>query len=128
MVERARAGDPGGSLVACGSLALFYGMVGGVHYAAAKAGLAAITRALAVEFGPYGIRANVLAPGYIKTGLTADLPNLAEIEAYMANGTPLRRIGDPSDIEGIAAYLASDASSFHTGDTIVIDGGHLVNM
>ena len=128
MVERAEAGDRGGSLVACGSLALFYGLVGGVHYAAAKAGVAAIVRAMASELGPYGIRANVVAPGYFKTGLTADVPNLEEIEAGMVQGTPMRRLGDPVDIEGVAAYLASHASSYHTGDTLVIDGGHLVQM
>jgi NAD(P)-dependent dehydrogenase (short-subunit alcohol dehydrogenase family) len=128
MVERAKAGEPGGSLVACGSLGIYLGLMGGVHYAAAKAGVAAMTRAMAVEFGPYGIRANVLAAGYIKTDLMSSLGDTTPYEAAFAAKTPAGRVGSPEDIEGMAAYLASDASAYHTGDTIVIDGGRLINL
>jgi NAD(P)-dependent dehydrogenase (short-subunit alcohol dehydrogenase family) len=128
MVARAKAGEPGGSLVACGSLSIYLGLVGGAHYAAAKAAVAAITRSMAVEFAPFGVRANILAAGYFKTELTAGMANLAAIEDAVRASTPVARLGHPADIEGIAAYLASDASAYHTGDSIVIDGGYLVNL
>jgi NAD(P)-dependent dehydrogenase (short-subunit alcohol dehydrogenase family) len=127
MVERAKKGEPGGSLVACGSLSIFFGMPNAAHYAAAKSGLAAITRSFAADLGQYGIRANVLAPGYIKTGLTDDV-NVTAYEEQMVARTPMRRLGQTADIEGVAAYLASDASAFHTGDTLVLDGGRTIDL
>jgi NAD(P)-dependent dehydrogenase (short-subunit alcohol dehydrogenase family) len=126
MVKRAEAGEPGGSLVACGSLSIFLGVPGMEHYAAAKAGVSAMIRGMALELGKYGIRANVVAPGYIRTDIGRDRPPTPH-EAYFSTA-PLQRIGDPQDFEGIAAYLASDASQFHTGDTIVIDGGWLIKL
>jgi NAD(P)-dependent dehydrogenase (short-subunit alcohol dehydrogenase family) len=121
MRERAQAGDPGGSLVACGSLSMFHGLQGMEHYAAAKGALSAMIKGLAVELGPYGVRANMLAPGFIVTGMTENA-----VRDRFAAITPLRRAGELSDIEGPAAYLASDASKFHTGDILVVDGGRLV--
>jgi NAD(P)-dependent dehydrogenase (short-subunit alcohol dehydrogenase family) len=118
MVERAKAGDAGGSLVACGSLTIFRAVPGIGHYAAAKAALAAITRTLAVELAPFGIRANTLAPGLIHT----DLVDPAEC-GPLIESTPMKRIGEVSDLDGLAVYLASDASAFHTGDVLVVDGG-----
>ncbi|HKP62200.1 MAG TPA: SDR family oxidoreductase [Polyangiales bacterium] len=126
MRERARAGDRGGSLVACGSLSMFHGLQGMEHYAAAKGALAAMIKGLAVEMGPYGVRANMLAPGFVLTGMTDDDPRLDAITQRFAAITPLGRPGQIADIEGPAAYLASDASKFHTGDILVIDGGRLV--
>lgn len=126
MRERAQAGDPGGSLVACGSLSMFHGLQGMQHYAAAKGALSAMIKGLAVELGPYGVRANMLAPGFILSGFHAGDPRAAAISDKFAAITPLRRPGDLSDIEGPAAYLASDASKFHTGDILVVDGGRLV--
>lgn len=129
MVRRAEAGDPGGSLIACGSLSLFLGVPGMEHYAAAKAGVAAIVRGMALELGKHGIRANVVAPGYIKTDLGRDRDEAANpMDAHFASTTPIPRVGYPDDFEGIIAYLASDASRFHTGDTIVIDGGYLIKL
>jgi NAD(P)-dependent dehydrogenase (short-subunit alcohol dehydrogenase family) len=128
MRSRAEAGDPGGSLVACGSLALFHGLPGNEHYAAAKGALAAMIKSLAVEMGPYKVRANMIAPGFVMTGLMENAP-AAQIEGLIkrfAEVTPLGRPGAVSDIEGPAAYLASDASIFHTGDILVIDGGRSV--
>jgi NAD(P)-dependent dehydrogenase (short-subunit alcohol dehydrogenase family) len=124
MVDRAKAGEPGGSLVACGSLSMFMGLPGKANYAGSKAALGAIIRGMAVEFGQYGIRANVIAPGLIRTPMTGEAGN--PIEQFMSAKTPIPRVGTPEDFEGIAAYLASDASSFHSGDTIVIDGAYLV--
>ena len=126
MVARAQSGGPGGSLIFCGSLSIFHGVPTIVNYAAAKAGISALIRSMASELGEYGVRANVVAPGYIKTGMTGEHGELNEIDRHFAAHTPIPRPGYPSDFEGIAAYLASDASSFHTGDTIIIDGGSTV--
>jgi NAD(P)-dependent dehydrogenase (short-subunit alcohol dehydrogenase family) len=127
MVQRAQAGEPGGSLIFCGSLSMFKGLAGKVQYAASKAALGAMIRSMAVEFGKYGIRANSVAPGYIKTGMTGE-GELSPIDKFFAAKNPIARPGYPADFEGIAAYLASDASSFVTGDTITIDGGCMVNL
>jgi NAD(P)-dependent dehydrogenase (short-subunit alcohol dehydrogenase family) len=128
MVKRAEAGEPGGSLIFCGSLSMFKGLPGKVPYAASKAAMGATIRTMAVEFGKYGIRANTVAPGYIKTGMTGEAAELSQVDKYFASKTPIPRPGYPADFEGIAAYLASDASAFHTGDAIVIDGASLINL
>jgi len=127
MVKRAQAGEPGGSLVFCGSLSMYVGLASKAHYAAAKGAMGAMIRSMAVEFGKYGIRANSVAPGYIKTEMTGS-GELSPIDKHFAGKTPIPRPGYPADFEAIAAYLASDASSFHSGDTIVIDGAYLVNL
>ncbi len=123
MVRRAEAGEPGGSLIACGSLSIYLGVPGMAHYAAAKGGLASIIRSMAVDLGRYGIRANMIAPGWINT---SDGPS--PIDERVEVVTPMGRMGRPEDLEGIAAYLASDAARYHSGDTIVIDGAYLVNL
>jgi NAD(P)-dependent dehydrogenase (short-subunit alcohol dehydrogenase family) len=127
MVKRAEAGEPGGSLVFCGSLSMFKGLAGKPQYAASKAALGAVIRSMAVEFGKFGIRANSIAPGYIKTGMTGE-GELSPLDKYFAAKNPIPRPGYPADFEGIAAYLASDASSFHSGDTLIIDGAAMVNL
>lgn len=127
MKARAEAGDPGGSLVFCGSLAIFHGVAGIENYAASKGGMDAVIRTMAAELGQYGIRCNTVAPGFIMTEIMGQGPHVAQIEGFFASKTPVPRSGKPADFEGIAAYLCSDASSFHTGDTIVIDGGSLIN-
>jgi NAD(P)-dependent dehydrogenase (short-subunit alcohol dehydrogenase family) len=126
MRERAKAGSPGGSIVACGSLSIFHGLQGMEHYAAAKGALAAMIKGLAVEMGQYGVRANMIAPGFILTGMTDDNPQTQAITKHFSAITPLGRPGYISDIEGPAVYLSSDASSFHTGDILVLDGGRSV--
>jgi NAD(P)-dependent dehydrogenase (short-subunit alcohol dehydrogenase family) len=126
MRDRAQSGDPGGSIVVCGSLSIFHGLQGMEHYAAAKGALAAMVKGLAVEMGQYGVRANMIAPGFILTGMTADNPQTVAIIKRFSDITPLGRPGYPEDIEGPAAYLASDASRFQTGDLLVIDGGRHV--
>jgi NAD(P)-dependent dehydrogenase (short-subunit alcohol dehydrogenase family) len=129
MVERAEAGEPGGSLVYCGSLSMFHGIAGIQNYAAAKGAMGAVIRGIASELGKYEIRANVVAPGYIKTGFSedSDPEMIAQIDAHFSAKTPIHRPGYPEDFEGIAAYLCSDASRFHTGDTMVIDGGSVIH-
>ncbi|MCJ1961662.1 SDR family NAD(P)-dependent oxidoreductase [Novosphingobium mangrovi (ex Hu et al. 2023)] len=125
MVRRAENGEPGGSLVACGSLSMFMGLAGKQSYAGSKAALGAMIRGMAVEFGKYGIRANAIAPGYVVTGMM-DNPQGKMVTRMFAERTPIPREGYPADFEGIGAYLASDASRWHSGDTIVIDGAYLV--
>jgi NAD(P)-dependent dehydrogenase (short-subunit alcohol dehydrogenase family) len=126
MRERARAGDPGGSIVACGSLSMFHGLQGMEHYAASKGALSAMIKGLAVEMGQYGVRANMLAPGFIMSGMMEGDPRAAAISERFAAITPLGRAGQVADMEGPGAYLASDASRFHTGDILVVDGGRSV--
>jgi NAD(P)-dependent dehydrogenase (short-subunit alcohol dehydrogenase family) len=126
MVKRAEAGEPGGSLIYCGSLSMFHGLAGKGNYAAAKAGMGAVIRSMAVEFGKHGIRANTIAPGYIKTEMTGSGAEWSKLDQYFASKTPIRRPGVIGDFEAIAAYLCCDGSSFHTGDTIVIDGGSVI--
>jgi len=124
MKERADAGDPGGSIIVCGSLSITRGVKGMAHYGAAKGALAAMTRNIAVEYGQYGIRANMVAPGSIYTGIMGGVPEAAiPLTAYLKERNPIPRWGYPEDVEGIAAYLASDSSRYHTGDVILIDGG-----
>ena len=126
MVARAEAGEPGGSLVGCGSLSLFQGLAGKMEYAASKAGIAATIRCMAAEFGKHRIRANVVAPGLIMTPMMGGEANEKALAAHYGPQTPIGRMGYPADFEGIGAYLCSDASSFMTGETVVIDGGYMI--
>ncbi len=127
MVARAESGEKGGSLVACGSLSLFQGLAGKMEYAASKSAIAATVRCLAAELGKYAIRANIVAPGLIITPMMGDNPAVEQhlLGIYGPN-TPLGRLGYPEDFEGIGAYLCSDASSFMTGETVIIDGGYMI--
>lgn len=129
MKARAEAGDRGGSLVACGSLSIFQGLPGKQEYASSKAAVAAMVRGFAVELGKFGIRANVVAPGLVRTSIggSEDAKHDA-MWKHMASKIPMGRTGTAEDFEGIAAYLCSDASSFHTGDTIIIDGADLIKL
>ncbi len=126
MVARAQAGEPGGSLVACGSLSLFQGLAGKMEYAGSKAAIAATIRCLAVELGPLNIRANVVAPGLIMTPMMGGEANEKALAGHYGPQVPIKRVGYPEDFEGIGAYLCSDASSFMTGETITIDGGYMI--
>lgn len=123
MVARAQAGEPGGSLVGCGSLSMFQGLPGRQNYAASKGALGAIIRGMAVEFGPHRIRANTVAPGFIVTEM---MKGADQVIQMFAGKTPIGRAGTPQDFEGIGAFLASDASAFVTGETITVDGGYMV--
>jgi NAD(P)-dependent dehydrogenase (short-subunit alcohol dehydrogenase family) len=128
MKARAEAGEPGGSLVACGSLSMFHGMAGKAEYAASKSAIAAVIRCLAAEMGEYGVRANVVAPGLILTPMMgpADGPAAEYLKGYYGPITPMKRTGAVSDFEGIGAFLCSDASSFISGETIKVDGGYMI--
>jgi NAD(P)-dependent dehydrogenase (short-subunit alcohol dehydrogenase family) len=128
MKARAEAGEPGGSLVACGSLSLFQGLAGKMEYAGSKAAVAAVIRCLAAEMGQYSIRANVIAPGLIITPMMGDPEGAAAkyLEGRYAPMTPMKRVGYPADFEGIGAFLCSDASAFISGETIKVDGGYMI--
>jgi NAD(P)-dependent dehydrogenase (short-subunit alcohol dehydrogenase family) len=130
MVARAEQGDPGGSLITCGSLTVVAGVPRIEHYAAAKGALMAITRSMAVEYGPYGIRANMVLPGRIATNLGGDRPGRDRDHRMlvMSERNPIRRYGTPADIEGITVYLMSDASAYHTGDMLTVDGGLAITL
>ena len=116
----------GGSLVATSSDSAIFGAPRAEHYAATKAGLHALVRALAVEHGRDGIRANAVLPGWIETPMTENFIRTEKYEERVLRRVPLRRWGTGADFAGVAVYLASDASAYHTGDTIIIDGGYSV--
>lgn len=115
----------GGSLVVTSSVSGDVGFPRGEHYAATKAGVRALIRGLAVEYGRHGIRANAVAPGWVVTGMTDGFIEGDRFEQNVKPRIPAGRWGEPGDFAGIAVYLASDASKWHTGDTITIDGGYL---
>jgi NAD(P)-dependent dehydrogenase (short-subunit alcohol dehydrogenase family) len=92
-------------------------------YGMTKAAVVSMTRTLALELGPQGIRVNAIAPGLIETKLSHAITSSDEIVSLVVARTPLNRVGQPDEIAGGALYLASDASSFVTGHTLVIDGG-----
>ena len=124
MVARASAGDPGGSLVVTSSVSAVRGAPTLQAYAAAKGALVSVTKGIAAEFGRYGIRANTLIPGWIRTDMTERSFERPEVEAAILKRVPLGRWGAPDDFAGVAVYLASDASAYHTGDTLTVDGGY----
>jgi NAD(P)-dependent dehydrogenase (short-subunit alcohol dehydrogenase family) len=123
MQERAEAGDKYGRLVATSSLASLFGTARNEHYAATKAALNSLIRALAVELARYGITANAILPGWIQSDMTSNLFSNDKFVANVMPRIPVRRFGAPEDFGGIAVYLASPASSYHTGDCVLIDGG-----
>ena len=126
MTARASAGDPGGSMVAVASTAGIEGAARNAAYGASKGAVLSMVRALAVELARYGIRVNSIAPGWIATEMTEGAQNNPVFAEKVIPRVPMRRWGQPEDFSGIAVYLASDASRYHTGDTFVIDGGYVV--
>jgi len=116
-----------GSIVNIASVHAQFSFAGWAHYDASKGGLASLTRTLALENGPYGIRVNTISPGYIDTPLwdawLARQPDAAEIEAATRSWHPLRRRGTPADIAKAARFLLSDDAEWITGINLVVDGG-----
>jgi 3-oxoacyl-[acyl-carrier protein] reductase len=110
-----------GAIVNVSSIVGLRGNWGQTNYAASKAGIIGFTKSLARELGSRGVRANVVAPGYINTRLTDVLPQEAR-DAMLAN-TPLGKLGDPEDVAGAVRFLCSDEGSFITGEVLLVDGG-----
>ncbi|MBI9075344.1 MAG: SDR family oxidoreductase [Desulfatibacillum sp.] len=120
-----KARGEGGSLVATSSLSAVSGMARGEHYASTKGAILSMCRGLAVEYGKNGIRANAIIPGWIDTNITGDWFSTEGFQKKVLPRIPARRWGKPDDFGGIAVYFASDASAYHTGDMVIIDGGYI---
>jgi 3-oxoacyl-[acyl-carrier protein] reductase len=110
-----------GAIVNVSSIVGVHGNWGQTNYAASKAGIIGFTKSLAKELGSRSVRANVVAPGYVKTQLTDVLPE--DATASMLANTPLGRLGEPTDIAGAVRFLCSDEASFITGEVLLVDGG-----
>jgi 3-oxoacyl-[acyl-carrier protein] reductase len=110
-----------GAIINVSSIVGVHGNPGQTNYSASKAGIIGFTKALARELGGRGVRANVVAPGYISTRLTNELPD--ELKEAMLANTPLGRFGDPEDVAGAVRFLCSDAAAFVTGEVLLVDGG-----
>jgi len=95
-------------------------------YPASKAGIISMTQQMAIEWGKFGIRSNTICPGLIKTKFSSALWNNDSVIKMVNSRLPLRRIGEPSEISGLALFLASDASSYCTGQSFTADGGHMI--
>jgi 3-oxoacyl-[acyl-carrier protein] reductase len=110
-----------GAIVNVSSVVGLHGNPGQTNYSASKAGIIGFTKALARELGSRGVRANVVAPGYISTRLTDEISE--EMRALMLQNTPLGRFGEPEDVAGAVRFLCSDAAAFVTGEVLLVDGG-----
>ena len=115
----------GGSIINTASIAALIGSEAAHAYTAAKGGMVALSRALAVEFGPKNIRVNCICPGAIDTPMIAPVVDPLKKSGQPFMTSPIRRLGTPEDIANCALYLASDESGFVTGATIVVDGGYI---
>ena len=120
-VSRGMMKRRGGSIVNLSSIVGLHGNWGQSNYAASKGGIVAFTKSLAQELGSRGVRANVVAPGYIKTQLTDAIPE--EAQQQMLGLTPLGRFGEPEDVARAVRFLSSDDASFITGEVVVVGGG-----
>jgi NAD(P)-dependent dehydrogenase (short-subunit alcohol dehydrogenase family) len=121
MMERQR-----GRLIGIASLGAYLGLHEVAAYTASKAGVAGLTRALAVEWAPHGVTVNAILPGVLETDLNRDLLKGARGQEFLMR-TPMRRFGRVEELVGAAVYLASDASSFVTGQLLAVDGGILAS-
>ncbi|WP_341896978.1 SDR family NAD(P)-dependent oxidoreductase [Ferrovibrio terrae] len=127
MVERAKDGDKaGGRLIGMASTAGVHGAARAQSYAASKGAMLSMIRALAVEMARYGVTANSILPGWIETEMTAAGVADPKFSGNVLPRIPVRRWGQGSDFAGIATYLMSDTSSYHTGDSFVIDGAYTI--
>ena len=120
-VTRSMMRKRAGAIVNVSSIVGVHGNWGQTNYAASKAGIIGFTKSLARELGSRNVRANVVAPGYVRTQLTDVLPEEAT-KAMLAN-TPLGRLGEPADVAGAVRFLCSDEASFITGEVLLVDGG-----
>ena len=122
MIESGR----GGSLVGVASLAAIEGAARNQHYAATKGAVISMVKAIAVELGRHRIRCNAILPGWIRSDMTLGLQDSEKFNERVISRVPIRRWGEPEDFGGVAVYLASESSRFHTGTTLIIDGGYTI--
>jgi NAD(P)-dependent dehydrogenase (short-subunit alcohol dehydrogenase family) len=127
MKARFDAGDPGGSILFCASLSAVTGSIGMQHYNASKGAMAAMARGIAVDLGRYAIRANTVCPGYTTSETVKDQGPDSALGGQLRERNPIPRFGTPEDFEGIGVYFMSDASRYHTGDLVKVDGGWMAN-
>ena len=125
-MERSKKGDAGGSLVGVASLAAIEGAARNQAYAATKGAVISMIKGCAVEYGRYNIRANAILPGWIATDMTAGAQSGSAFAEKVIPRVPIRRWGEPADFGGMAVYLASDASAYTSGTTMIVDGGYSI--
>ena len=126
MKQRHADGDGGGALVAVSSISAIHGTPRHAAYAASKAGLIGLVRSVAVELARYGVRANALLPGWTTIDTHPEMhadPRFVEITTQR---TPVRRWATPEDLREAIVFLADPGTTFHTGDTVVVDGGYTI--
>ncbi|WEX09762.1 SDR family oxidoreductase [Chelativorans sp. AA-79] len=125
MVEKVQNDGPAGAIINMSSVNAVFAIANQVPYSVSKGGVNQLTKAMALSLAPYGIRVNAIGPGSIMTDMLASVNSDPEARDRILSRTPLGRIGDPQEIAAIAAFLASDDSSYITGQTIYADGGRL---
>jgi 3-oxoacyl-[acyl-carrier protein] reductase len=113
--------SPAGRIINIASVSGIIGNPGQANYSAAKAGLIGLTKTVAKELAPRKVTANVIAPGFIQTDMTENLPQ--SVKDYANTVVPLKRMGTPEEVANLAAFLASDQAAFITGEVIKVDGG-----
>jgi NAD(P)-dependent dehydrogenase (short-subunit alcohol dehydrogenase family) len=127
MRQRAEAGDPGGSILFVASLSAVTGSIGMQHYNASKGAIASLARGIAVDMGKFGIRANTVCPGYTESETVIDQGPDSPLGAQVRERCPIPRFGTAEDFEGIGVYFMSNASRYHSGDLVKVDGGWMAN-
>jgi len=120
------AREGGGSMVGVASLAAIEGAARNQAYGASKGALISMIKGISVELARYGVRANAILPGWIATDMTEASQASKKFNENVIGRVPIRRWGQPEDFAGVAVYLASDASRYHTGDQFIIDGGYAI--
>jgi glucose 1-dehydrogenase len=125
MVKQVEGGAKPGAIVNMSSVNAVFAIANQVPYSVSKGGVSQLTKVMALSLAPYGIRVNAIGPGSIMTDMLASVNSNPEAKARILSRTPLGRIGEPSEIATIASFLASDAASYITGQTIFADGGRL---
>lgn len=124
-VGRAMLERRSGAIVNLASIGAAAGLPRLAAYSASKAGVVALTRTLAVEWAPHGVRVNAIGPAFVRTEMTRGLYEHEGLRGAIVEQTPLGRFGEPDDVVGAALFLASDAARYVTGETIYVDGGWL---
>ena len=125
MVERVKAGGPAGAIINMSSVNAVFAIANQVPYSVSKGGVNQLTKVMALSLAPHGIRVNAIGPGSIMTQMLASVNADPAAKNRILSRTPMGRIGEPSEIASIAAFLASDDASYITGQTIYADGGRL---